>query len=95
MMKLKINNLKDDSKILWKKMSCTCKKGVIMESHPIKECLHCKYVICEESMPRNSFKVNEIVLDKQGKLTDKVITKEIKEITIVRGSHDDIQGWSF
>ena len=84
-MKLKINNLKDDSKILWKKMSCTCNKSNVMESHPVKECLHCKYTICEESMPRQSF----IIKDKKGK------DIEITQITIVRGSHDDIQGWQF
>jgi hypothetical protein len=94
-MKLKINNLKDDSKILWKKMSCTCNKDNVMESHPVKVCLHCKYEICENSMPRKSFTVNEPVLDKDNRFTGKVKTKEITEITIVRGSHDDIQGWFF
>ena len=94
-MKLKINNLKDNDKILWKKMSCTCNKGNIMESHPIKTCLHCKYEICENSMPRNSFIINETVFDKNNKPTNKTIKKEIKEITIVRGSHDDIMGWEW
>jgi hypothetical protein len=94
-LKIKINNLKDDSKILWKKMACTCKKGVVMEEHPIKTCLHCKYVICENSMPRESFNINESVLDKNGLPTGKYTIREVKEITIVRGSHDDIQGWHY
>tara|TARA_R110000803_G_scaffold184350_1_gene246713 strand:- start:69 stop:209 length:141 start_codon:yes stop_codon:yes gene_type:complete len=46
-------------------------------------------------MPRESFKVNQEVMDKNGKPTGKLIQKEIKEITIVRGSHDDILGWNF
>ena len=92
-MKLKINNLKDDSKILWKKMKCTCNKGVVMEEHPIKICLHCKYTICEKSLPRESYKINKNVLDKNGNPTGKLIQKEVTEISIVRGSHDDIIGW--
>ena len=94
-MKLKINNLKDDDKIIWKKMHCTCNKEDVMQSHPIKVCLHCKYEICEASLPRESFKVKNNILDKHGKLTNEIITREIKEITIVRGLHDDIIGWSF
>mgnify|MGYP003678073618 CR=1 FL=1 len=94
-MKLKINNLKDDNKIIWKKMSCTCNKDNVMQSHPVKICLNCKYQICEDSMPRESFKVNQHVVDKDGKPTGKLIQKEITMITIVRGSHDDIQGWVF
>ena len=58
-----------------------------MESHPVKTCLHCKYTICEKSMPRESYKVN--TQDKKGK----PMVSEVKEITIVRGSHDDIVGW--
>ena len=94
-MKLKINNLKDDDKIIWKKMECTCNKYNVMESHPVKLCLHCKYEICEKSMPRQSFKVKEPVLDKNGNPTGKIMTREITEITIQRGTHDDIQGWHF
>tara|TARA_R110000737_G_C14347009_1_gene444404 strand:+ start:64 stop:342 length:279 start_codon:yes stop_codon:yes gene_type:complete len=92
-MKLKINGLMDSP--LWYKMKCSCKKGVVMESHPVKICLHCKYEICENSMPRNNFKVQDNILDKNGKPTGKTTPREIKEITIVRGSHDDITGWIF
>ena len=94
-MKLKINNLKDDDKIIWKKMTCTCKKGVVMEEHPVKICLHCKYQMCEDSMPRESFKVNDPILDKNGNATGKVNVREIKEISIIRGLHDEIVGWTF
>ena len=94
-MKLKINNLKDDNKIIWKKMKCTCNKEDVMESHPVKICLHCKYEIAENSMPRNSFNVLDNVIDKNGEPTGKTKLREVKEITIVRGSHDEIQGWTF
>jgi len=81
----KINNLKDDTQILWKKMTCTCKKGIVMEEHPVKPCLHCKYTIQQNSMPRKSF----IIKDAKGK--DKVIN----EISIKRGSHDEVVAWEF
>ena len=93
MMKLKINNLKDNDKILWKRMSCTCKKGIVMEEYPVKLCLHCKYQQCEDSMPRDSFKVKQPVIE-NGKIKNH-IEKIVKEITIIRGSHDDIVGWTY
>ena len=47
-------------------------------------------------MPRESFKINELVLDKNGKPTGKFIVKEIKEITIDREPiYNSIRGWSF
>jgi hypothetical protein len=46
-------------------------------------------------MPRESFNINESVLDKNGLPTGKYTIREVKEITIVRGSHDDIQGWHY
>ena len=92
-MKLKINNLKDNDKILWKKIPCQCVKDDTLNSYPIKDCLHCKYQKCEDSMPRNSFKIIETIMDSKGNPTSKTKEREIKEITIVRGSHDDIIGW--
>ena len=92
-MKLKINNLMDNDKILWKKIPCTCNKDDLIQSHPVKICLHCKYEICENSMPRNSFKVLDQDYDIKGNPKGKPREREIKEITIVRGSHDDIVGW--
>ena len=83
MVKLKINGLMD--KPLWYKMKCTCKKGSVMQEHPVKTCLSCKYTIQEDSMPRNVFKIKD----------DKGKEIEIKEITINRGSHDDIIAWSW
>ena len=48
-------------------------------------------------MPRNSFKVNQNEIDKDGNRTDKIIVKEVKEITISRSSdgYNSILGWSF
>jgi hypothetical protein len=84
MSKMKIRNLKDDSKILWKKIPCICKKGIVMESYPMVNCLNCRYQQCEDSIPRESFKIK----DHKGKV------KEITSITLVRGTHDDVMGWN-
>jgi|TARA_R110000823_G_C15786805_1_gene485698 hypothetical protein len=78
-MKLKINNLKDDKKILWKIKPCKCAAD---------------HQVAEDSMPRETFKVKEPVFN-NGKSTGKTIEREIKTITIKRGSHDDIIGWEF
>ena len=88
-MELKINNLKDNDKILWKKIPCCCKQGNTAKSFPITTCLHCQYQKCEDSLPRESFIIKDV--DVEGNI--KKI--KVKEITIVRGSHDDIIGWSF
>ena len=81
--KLIINNIVKDPK--WKKIPCSCKKGVIMESYPIKPCIHCKCDEANASIPKLSFKIK----DKD----DKDI--EIKTINLVNGSLDDCIGWNF
>ena len=81
--KLKINGLIESP--LWKKMSCTCKKGIVMEEHPVKTCLHCQYTIAENSIPKSEFTVK----DSKGK------SKTITEITLKHGSHDDCIGWEW
>ena len=59
-------------------------------------CKHCKFQECEDSMPRESFKVNQGEVDKDGNPTEKIIVKEVKEINIVRGQKfNDIIGWTF
>jgi len=47
-------------------------------------------------MPRKPFKVIQSEI-KEGKITGKSVTKEIKEITIVRShdGYDSIIGWNF
>jgi hypothetical protein len=97
-MKLKINGIMNDKDIAWKKLKCTCDKSNMEKCHPIsRDCKHCCCKQAEDSMPRESFNVNHPVLDKNGKPTDKLITKEVKEITIKRSQdgYDSIIGWSF
>lgn len=97
MAKLIINGLMDNDKITWKKIPCSCDKTNLEKSHPIsRNCKHCCCKQAEDSMPRNSFKVNQIEM-KEGKPTDKIIVKEVKEITIKRSEdgYESIIGWSF
>jgi len=56
--------------------------------------LHCKYSKALESVPKENFKVNDDVLDKNGKVTKKQ-TRIVKEITILKGSHDDVIAWTY
>lgn len=90
---MKINNKLDVAR--WESIICQCGKDV-MNSYPIKECLHCKFDECWQSVPKKDFKVNEDVIDiKTGKAT-KQQTKTVKEITLVRGSkYQDVIGWTF
>jgi hypothetical protein len=96
-MKLKINGLMNDKDILWKKLKCKCDKTDIEKTFPLGDCKHCKCQAQEYSMPRESFKVNEHVIDKDGNITKKIIVKEIKEITIKRSTdgYNSILGWSY
>jgi len=83
---MKVNGLIDNPK--WKSvLVCTCEGKIDL-------CLHCKYSKALESVPSENFKVNDDIRDKNGKVTKKQ-TKIIKEITIVKGSHDDVIGWNF
>ena len=89
---MKINNSLDHAR--WESIPCGCGKEV-MDSFPIKECLHCKFDQCWQSVPKKDFKVNQPEI-KNGKLTGKTITREIKEITLFRGEKfHDIIGWTF
>ena len=97
MAKLIINGIMKDEEIRWKKIKCCCSKieGDVEHQFPIGECKHCKFLCCEDSMPRESFTVNNDIVDKDGKVTKKQ-TREVKEITIVRGEiYHDIIGWTF
>jgi hypothetical protein len=94
-MKLKINGLMNDNDILWKKLKCKCDKTDIEKTFPLGDCKHCKCQAQEDSMPRESFKVNEAEI-KDGKPTGKTIKREIKEITIHREPiFNSILGWKF
>lgn len=97
MVKLIINGLMNDEEIRWKKIKCCCSKieGDVEHQHPIGDCKHCKFQQCEDSMPRETFTVNDDKYDKDGKVTKKQ-TREVKEINIVRGEkYHDIIGWTF
>tara|TARA_R110000744_G_C19138311_1_gene537917 strand:+ start:158 stop:427 length:270 start_codon:yes stop_codon:yes gene_type:complete len=89
---MKINGL--IKKARWESIPCGCGKDV-MNSFPIKECLHCKFDQCWKSVPQKDFKTNEDIIDKNGKVTKKQ-TRIVKEITLYRGStYEDVIGWSF
>ena len=89
---MKINGLL--KKARWESLDCKCGKDV-MDSFPIKECLHCKFDQCWKSVPQKDFTVNDDIIDKSGEVKKKQ-TKIVKEITLVRGDrYQDIIGWSF
>jgi len=85
--KMKVNNLiKGIPK--WKKvLVCTCEGKIDL-------CNHCKYTKAEQSIPSKDFKVSNDVMDKNGKVTKKQ-TRIVKQITILYGSRQDVQGWIF
>tara|TARA_R110000824_G_scaffold9293_1_gene41657 strand:+ start:266 stop:523 length:258 start_codon:yes stop_codon:yes gene_type:complete len=85
---MKINGLK--KKALWENLTCKCNHDDIEQCYPIIKCNHCKFQQCWDSVPQKNFTINEF--DTKGKKTG---TKTIKEITLVRGSIEDIIGWTF
>ena len=89
---MKINGLK--KKALWEDIPCCCVKGDIEHSFPVGECRHCKFMQCWNSVPQKDFKVNYDIVDKKGKVVKKE-TRTIKEITLVRGSLEDVVGWTW
>ena len=89
---MQINGLIKKAK--WEHIACCCGKD-IMDSFPIKECLHCKFNQCWKSVPKVDFKTNNDIIDKTGKVTKKQ-TRIVKEITLIRGDkYQDIIGWTF
>ena len=89
---MKINNSLDHAR--WESIPCCCGKE-IMDSFPIKECLHCKFDQCWKSVPQKDFTVNDDIIDKDGKVTMKQ-TRTVKEITLIRGDkYEDVIGWTF
>jgi hypothetical protein len=89
---MKINGL--IKKARWESIPCNCGKEV-MDSFPIKECLHCKFDQCWKSVPKKDFTVNEYEM-KNEKPTGKIIKREVKIINLVRGSkYQDVVGWTW
>jgi|TARA_R110000796_G_scaffold16496_1_gene51524 hypothetical protein len=90
---MKINGL--IKKALWENIKCCCIKGDIEHTYPLSECKHCKFTECWQSVPKKDFTVNDDIIDvKTGKVTKKQ-TKTVKEITLVRGSFEDVVGWTW
>ena len=97
MTKLIIDGLMNDEEIRWKKIKCCCSKikDDVEHQHPIGDCKHCKFQECEDSMPRETFTVNNDIYDKDGNLTKKQ-NKTVTQIKIFRGKkYHDIIGWSW
>ena len=85
---MKINGL--IKKARYENIPCNCGADII-NSFPIKDCLHCKFDQCWKSVPQENFKINEF--DNKGKKTG---VKTVKEITLVRGDkYQDVIGWTF
>jgi len=78
---MKVIGLLPNEKILWKKFDSSSEKFL-------------KYQKAEDSIPKKDFKINVPIVDKNG-ITKSIESKTIKEIIIVRGSDDDVIGWTF
>jgi hypothetical protein len=89
---MKINGLK--KRALWENIKCKCHASDISLTYPLIDCKHCKFMECWLSVPKKDFEINDNVIDKNGKVTKKQ-TRTVKEITLIRGSVEDIIGWTF
>ncbi len=89
---MKINGLK--KKALWENIKCCCIKGDIQHTYPLSKCDHCKFDECWQSVPKKDFTIIEPIMDKDGKIK-KHQTITVKEITLVRGSFEDVVGWKW
>jgi len=90
---MKINNSLKHPR--WYDIPCKCNHDNVETEYPISSCLHCQFKECEDSLPKKDFKIQQHEL-KNYKPTGKIITKTIKEITIVRGDKfQDIIGWTY
>jgi|TARA_R110000796_G_C14322623_1_gene408036 hypothetical protein len=92
-MKLKINNRNEDP--LWKKISCKCHTSDIELKYPLIECVHCNCKRADDSIPTESFKINQPVFNKQGKFIENKVV-EVKEITLTNcDKYGSCIGWGF
>ena len=74
----------------WHNIACTCDHSSVLTEFPIKDCIHCKCELSENSIPKNDFTITE--LDENGNKTNKTIS----EITIVRDTKfQQCVGWCF
>ena len=89
---MKINGL--IKKARWEHIKCKCGTEVI-DKFPLKDCMHCKFDQAWKSIPQKNFTIKEHEM-KNDKPTGKTITREIKEITLFRGSKfQDVIGYNF
>lgn len=89
---MQINNALDVA--IWESIPCGCGKDV-MDSFPIKDCLHCMFDKQWKSVPQKNFDFNDDVKDEDGNIIKKQ-TKTVKEITLHRGDrYQEIIGWSW
>ena len=78
---MKVIGLLPNEKILWKKFDSSSEEFL-------------KYQKAEDSIPKKDFKINVPIVDKNGRMKS-IESKLITQIKIVRGSHDDVIGWTF
>lgn len=91
---MKVNNTIQNNR--WKKIACKCNHDRVETEHPISECLHCQFQACEDSIPKENFKVNESILDKDGEPTGETKVRTVKEINLIHGDrYQDVIGWTF
>ena len=81
-------------KALWENIPCCCTKGDITNSFPLTKCEHCRCQQCWDSVPQEDFTVNDDLLDEDGTVIQER-TKVVSKIKLVRGSIEDVIGWTF
>ena len=81
-------------KALWEDIPCCCIKDDIVHSFPLIECQHCRCQKCWDSVPQEDFTVNDDLKDEDGTVIEER-TKVVNKITLVRGSIEDVVGWSW
>jgi hypothetical protein len=90
---MKINGLIKKAK--WESIPCCCIKGDIAHSYPLTRCDSCKFTEAWKSVPKKDFTVDDGIVDiKTGKIIKKQ-TKTVKEITLIRGSFEDVVAWKW
>jgi hypothetical protein len=91
---LKVNNTIQNNR--WKGIPCKCNHDSVETEYPITDCLHCKFQECEDSIPKENFKINEAVMDKDEKPTGETKVRTVKEINLIHGDrYQDVIGWTF
>ncbi len=101
--KLKINGLKNDSEILFKKIQCTCSQDPkdVLHQFPLQDCVHChgeyqEKCFFDEFNNRECFDVKDFDLDKNLKPLTTFKIRTVKEVEIVRDKKtDEIRGYTF